>query len=48
MCYIANVGDSRSIMSAEGGEKILILSKDHKPESDDEMARIELNGGRIY
>ena len=48
MCYIDNVGDSRSIMSAEGGEKILILSKDHKPEGEEEMVRIESNGGRIY
>jgi serine/threonine protein phosphatase PrpC len=48
MCYVANVGDSRAIMSVDGGEKILLLSKDHKPESDDEKARIESNGGRIY
>ena len=35
-------------MSAEGGEKILLLSKDHKPESEEEQLRIESNGGRIY
>lgn len=48
MCYCANVGDSRAIMSVDGGEKILLLSKDHKPESDEETKRIEENGGRIY
>jgi protein phosphatase 2C family protein 2/3 len=48
MCYLANVGDSRAIMSVDGGEKILLLSKDHKPESPDETKRIEENGGRIY
>jgi protein phosphatase 2C family protein 2/3 len=48
MCYVANVGDSRAIMSVDGGEKILLLSKDHKPEGDDEKLRIESNGGRIY
>jgi len=48
MCYVANVGDSRAIMSVDGGEKVLLLSKDHKPESDEERARIEENGGRIY
>ena len=48
MCYVGNVGDSRAIMSVDGGEKILLLSKDHKPESDEETKRIEENGGRIY
>lgn len=36
MCYVANVGDSRAIMSVDGGEKILILSNDHKPEAESE------------
>ena len=35
-------------MSVDGGEKILLLSKDHKPEDDDETARVEANGGQIY
>ena len=48
MCYLANVGDSRAIMSADGGDKILLLSRDHKPEAPDETKRIEENGGRIY
>lgn len=48
MCYIANVGDSRAIMSVDGGEKIMLLSKDHKPETHDEKRRIEQAGGRIY
>ena len=30
-CYVANVGDSRAIMSVDGGEKILLLSKNRIP-----------------
>ena len=45
VAYVGNVGDSRAIMSVDGGEKILLLSKDHKPESDEERKRVEENGG---
>ena len=31
MCYIANVGDSRAIMSGNNGKKLFPLSRDHKP-----------------
>mmetsp|Transcript_19643 Transcript_19643/g.30301 ORF Transcript_19643/g.30301 Transcript_19643/m.30301 type:complete len:81 (+) Transcript_19643:2006-2248(+) len=48
LCYVGNVGDSRAIMSVDGGEKILLLSKDHKPEDDGETGRIEAGGGQIY
>lgn len=47
-CYVANVGDSRAIMSVDGGEKIYILSTDHKPTDEIEIKRIIENGGRIY
>ncbi|CDW84725.1 protein phosphatase 2c containing protein [Stylonychia lemnae] len=48
MCYVANVGDSRAIMSVDGGEKIYGLSIDHKPTEEAEMKRITTNGGKIY
>ena len=48
ICYVANVGDSRALMSAENGKKIVVLSNDHKPTDDIEMKRIQENGGRIY
>ena len=48
MCYVANVGDSRAIMSADCGEKIFLLSTDHKPTEEVEMKRIIENGGKIY
>ena len=46
--YIANVGDSRCLLSMNGGKKFLEVTKDHKPNSPDEKKRIELFGGKIY
>lgn len=39
-CYIANVGDSRAIMSAQEGKKLFVLSRDHRPNEDTEKERI--------
>jgi len=47
-CYLANVGDSRSIVSRNFGARIEQLTKDHKPEELTERARIEQNGGEIF
>lgn len=35
--YVANVGDSRCIMSVDCGQQIAVLSRDHKP--DDELEK---------
>lgn len=48
ICYSANVGDSRAIMSANGGRNSLDLSKDHKPNEERETYRIIEHGGKIY
>ena len=48
VCYIANVGDSRALMSADGGNYTVALSTDHKPNEDNEQKRITENGGKIY
>ncbi|CAG9330734.1 unnamed protein product [Blepharisma stoltei] len=47
-CYVANVGDSRAVMSGDGGTKIYPLSKDHKPCEEKERQRIINNGGKVY
>ena len=47
-CYVANVGDSRAIMSADKGKKLFLLSRDHRPNEDYEVQRIVKNGGGIY
>jgi serine/threonine protein phosphatase PrpC len=48
ICYVANVGDSRAVLSCEGGQKVYPLSLDHKPGEDCETERIRAAGGQIY
>lgn len=48
MCYVANVGDSRAVLSSEEGRKTYPLSLDHKPGEDSETKRIREAGGEIY
>jgi protein phosphatase 2C family protein 2/3 len=45
MCYVANVGDSRAILSGDEGRKIYPLSRDHKPNDELERKRIIEAGG---
>ena len=40
-CYLANLGDSRSIVSKRFGLNVEQVTKDHKPEELEERARIE-------
>jgi protein phosphatase 2C family protein 2/3 len=48
MIYVANVGDSRAILSMDCGGQIAMLSRDHKPDDEQEKVRIQLAGGKIY
>lgn len=43
--YVANAGDSRCVVCRNG--KAIEMSLDHKPEDDEESARIIKAGGRV-
>ena len=46
--YIANVGDSRAIISQNQGQRRYALTRDHKPSDPQEKARIIQAGGKVY
>ena len=46
--YIANLGDSRAIMSMNSGTKVKQLTNDHKPNNPKEFERVIKNGSKIY
>lgn len=46
LLYVANVGDSRAVLSKN--KDVIPLSNDHKPDSPEETKRIEEAGGKIY
>ena len=48
ICYVANVGDSRAILSKDGGQQAVSITTDHKPCAKDEKERILKAGGKIY
>ncbi len=46
--YVANVGDSRCIMSIHNGKNLREITIDHKPNEINEKDRILKNGGKVY
>ena len=46
--YVANVGDSRCVISLNNGQTRKDVTRDHKPNYPYEKERIILNGGKIY
>jgi protein phosphatase 2C family protein 2/3 len=48
MCYVANLGDSRALLSEDSGSRLTVLTRDHKPNDEIELKRIENNGGYIF
>ena len=47
-CFVANLGDSRAVVSLNEGKDCMALSKDHKPNDEDERIRVMKAGGEIY
>lgn len=47
-CYIANVGDSRAVLSMDCANKVFELSQDHRPNEEAEFYRIQAKGGQVY
>ena len=45
---MANVGDSRAILSGDEGSRVFPLSRDHKPTDEFEERRVIEAGGKIY
>lgn len=46
--WFANTGDSRAIMSAHNGQKMISITNDHKPSEEPERRRILKAGGNVY
>lgn len=46
--YIANVGDSRAVLSKHKGREVAAITADHKPNMVSEKRRILANGGNVY
>lgn len=47
-CYICNIGDSRAVISQNGGASRFALTRDHKPNDKMEQKRIADAGGSVY
>lgn len=45
--FIANLGDSRGVWSKAGGDEVVRVSVDHKPDLEDESRRVEDAGGKV-
>jgi protein phosphatase 2C family protein 2/3 len=46
-CYLANLGDSRGLLSESKMQKITQISTDHVPHDEQEKKRVQLAGGEV-
>jgi protein phosphatase 2C family protein 2/3 len=47
-CYVANTGDSRAILSLNGGKSFTVVNTEHKPTISAEHERILAAGGSVF
>jgi protein phosphatase 2C family protein 2/3 len=48
MCYIANCGDSRAILSQGNTKQEILLTRDHTPLNEKERERVIKHGGKVF
>ena len=48
LCYVANLGDSRAVLSESNSTKIYQVTKEHRPTEESERLRVINSGGYIY
>lgn len=46
--YAINLGDSRALLSTDGGQNLYQITRDHKPNDEIEKRRIESAGAKVY
>ncbi len=48
ICYTANIGDSRALLSHQNSTKLMQVTKDHRPYQYDERIRLINSAAYIY
>jgi len=48
ICYCANIGDSRALLSQSNSSKVHQITKDHRPQESSERIRLITNGAYIF
>lgn len=47
-CVVGNIGDTQAILSVNNGEKIVVVSTEHKPLNETEREIVLKNGGKLF